>query len=169
MAHQAQILFCRMVKKIYPKYFQNSSVIDVGSLDINGNNQYLFENCSYLGVDIVKGKNVNLVLPIHLLEYPLKFDVVISTEMLEHDRFWMESLRKMYDLLREDGLMVITCAAPGRPEHGTSKHLPESSPKTNDYYRNISEQDFSNILPPSKFKEYNLRIQKDDLQFYGIK
>lgn len=48
MAHQAQIDFCTKIKNKIPQFFSNLKVLDVGSLDINGNNRYLFDNCEYL-------------------------------------------------------------------------------------------------------------------------
>ena len=36
--------FTLFVKSIFPEYFSNVVILDVGSGDINGNNQCLFEN-----------------------------------------------------------------------------------------------------------------------------
>ena len=46
MAHERQQEFCKKVKDIFPEYFKGVNVCDVGSLDINGNNHYLFEDYS---------------------------------------------------------------------------------------------------------------------------
>ena len=56
MAHIEQIIFCIKVKNMFPSYFKNIDVLDVGSLDLNGSNRYLFENCRYTGIDIGPGK-----------------------------------------------------------------------------------------------------------------
>jgi hypothetical protein len=87
MAHQAQIDYINSVKDNHPKFFKNKSVLDVGSMDINGNNTIHFTDCDYLGLDIGEGKNVDIVCPIHKFVSLYKFDVVISTEMLEHDKY----------------------------------------------------------------------------------
>lgn len=90
MAHPQQKEFCLKVKSLFPECFDNVNVLDVGSLDINGNNQYLFTNANYLGLDIGPGPNVDIIKPVHIFAYQLQyheyFDVIISTEMLEHDR-----------------------------------------------------------------------------------
>jgi hypothetical protein len=52
MAHQEQKDFCLSVKEFMPDFFKGVSVLDIGSLDINGNNRYLFENYDYTGIDI---------------------------------------------------------------------------------------------------------------------
>jgi len=139
--HDEQIDFCKKVKKKYPNHFKKKRVLDVGSLDINGNNRYLFKNCHYLGLDIVAGNNVDIVCHVHELIYdnPLPiFNTIICTEMLEHDKHWKKSLTAMYLLLKKGGLLLITAAGINRPEHGTTKTTPEDSPGTNNYYRNIS-------------------------------
>jgi SAM-dependent methyltransferase len=99
------------------------------------------------------------------------YDVVISTEVLEHDKDWQMSLTEMYHLLKHGGLMIITCASEDRLPHGTNEAHPECSPDTKEYYRNISKEDFKSVLPPELFDIYVLMNARDkqDLQFYGIK
>ena len=79
MAHQEQVDFCLSVKDRYSDFFKNANVIDIGSLDINGNNRYLFEDCNYTGVDIGAGKNVDVVSKGHEYFPNEKVDFVIST------------------------------------------------------------------------------------------
>lgn len=183
MAHKEQRRFCWSVVRKFPAHFFKKNVIDVGSLDINGNNRPYFFFCNYMGIDIVPGKNVSRVGPakdvlkelreVYLYKHcGLKvIDTIISTEMLEHDSTWKESLNEMYSTLRPGGLLLITCAGDGRPEHGTSQHHPDDSPLTNDYYCNISNNMFASVLPPALFKTYflNQDPRNCDLQFFGIK
>ena len=49
MAHPVQIVWCEKIKEDFPEYFRNKRVLDVGALDYNGNNRYLFEDCEYIG------------------------------------------------------------------------------------------------------------------------
>lgn len=182
MAHREQRQFCRWVRKRNRAYFHNVNVVDIGSLDINGNNRYLFRNYCYVGIDLVKGKNVDRVgiakdviaemIDTEDYHYHRRLtDVVISTEMLEHDKTWRESLQVMHDLLRPGGLLLITCAGVGRREHGTTHSSPSDSPATNDYYQNVSNEMFASVLAPSLFTEYYLNqdSRQHDLQFFGIK
>lgn len=189
MSHLAQRRFCKKVKSLFPGHFRKVNVIDVGSLDINGNNRGFFSRSEYIGVDIVKGRNVDVVGKAHevlptlqakngeYLWHPYDkkivqkgvFDTIISTEALEHDATWISTLEAIYDKVRKGGLIVITCAGDGREEHGTSNSKPEDSPGTNDYYLNVSNKMFSAIYHPKFFKEYFLKQVDGDLQFYGIK
>ena len=173
MAHENQVNFCNSLKKKQPSFFFKKDVLDVGSLDINGNNRHLFEDCNYIGVDLAEGNNVDIIGQIHKVAKLLKKqDVIISTEMLEHDKYYVLSLLSMVDLLKENGLLIITCATEGRPEHGTFKRSRKQSPFTNDYYRNITESDIRRVLGIDEiFKEYEFSVNKqtNDLYFWGIK
>lgn len=173
--HTEQIEFCQWVREKLPQHFNNTTVLDVGSLDINGNNRYLFHKCRYQGIDIVSGKNVDKVIACqdHLgkPQYEDHYDVIITTEMLEHDRSWEIDLQMMYWAIKPGGLLLITCAGEGRQEHGTKRTSPQDSPGTTDYYQNISLEMFSSILKPGMFSEYYLKHdrRRNDLNFYGVK
>ena len=93
MAHEAQQLFCLEVRDKYPDAFKNKRVLDCGSLDINGSNRYLFDGCTYIGIDLGPGKNVDQISLIHEFTDPEGFDTIISTECFEHDMYWDKSLR----------------------------------------------------------------------------
>jgi len=161
--------FCQSVKQQHPIYFTGVDVLDCGSLDINGNNRTLFDKSSYFGIDIVEGKNVDLITRVHRFNSSKQFDCVISTEMLEHDKYFGESLKAMYHLTKPGGLMLITAAGQGREEHGTYHHHPKDSPLTQDYYCNIDVAMFLLGLDLTKFSWYTISYFKTDIRFAGIK
>lgn len=174
MAHPAQKKFCKLVRSKYKSWFKRINVIDIGSLNINGCNRPLFYKSNYVGVDIVKGKNVDVVSLGHLYLDMITWkgytiDTIISTEALEHDSSYKLTLQSMYNSLKQGGLLLITCAGDGRKEHGTTNSFPGDSPMTNDYYCNISNDMFFEILKPDMFSVYHLEQINTDLQFYGIK
>jgi hypothetical protein len=171
MAHCAQQEYCKSIKQRFPHLFKGS-VLDVGSMDINGNNRFLFDGCDYTGIDIGEGKNVDLVVSGNLFKSNAEFDVVISTECFEHDKFWVATIFNTWMHLKSCGLYMFTCAADGRPEHGTSRTDGWSSPFTNDYYMNLNESLVRNNLPLDKmFTEFEFKTNTNpcDLYFYGIK
>ena len=180
MAHTEQKEFIKSVKQKFPTMFVNKTIIDFGSLDINGSNKEWFENCNYTGVDISEGKNVDYVSKCHEYIDNIKYDVVISTEMLEHDMYWKESLKNMLSLLKSKGLLILTCATTGRPEHGTRRSDPFTSPFTSkidewkDYYKNLTIEDVASIIKPKKnFSQYyenqTTKLPWCDYQFWGVK
>ena len=167
--HKEVKRFCQSIKIQHPLHFINASVLDCGSLDINGNNRYLFDNCNYMGIDIVEGKNVDIVTRVHEFKTDFQFDCVISTEMLEHDEFFADSLNAMFNLTSPGGLLLITAAGYGREEHGTHKIKPEDSPLTRDYYKNVDVPMLLQGLDLTKFNWYTISYFETDIRFAGIK
>lgn len=171
MAHLNQRNFCKEVKKQFPSYFKNKKVLDCGSLDVNGNNRYLFDNCKYTGIDIGEGKNVDIVSKIH--EFKGKFDLIISTECFEHDMYYEKSLQNIVSMLNSGGLFLFTCATHGRNEHGTAQTNLSSAPllsgEWSNYYKNLAESDIKQAIDINVFKEYQFRVNLLDLYFWGIK
>lgn len=184
MAHQQQKDFCRKIKNELPHFFKNKRVLDIGSLDVNGNNKELFENCDYIGLDIANGNNVDVVSVGHLYDAPDEsFDVIISTEVFEHDMFYEKTITNIIRMLKKEGLFIFTCASTGRPEHGTKRCNQDSAPLLEgvseewaNYYKNLEESDvkkiegFREAFQDGKF-EYGNYINDipNDLYFYGIK
>ena len=90
-------IFC---KNIFPEYFVNIKVLDVGSGDINGNNRFLFENCEYNGNDVIKAPNVTIVSKTKDLKFEDNyFDVIISTECFEHDPEYKQSFLYLFSIV----------------------------------------------------------------------
>ena len=179
MAHLQQQIFCLSVKKKFPDMFKGKLVLDIGSLDINGNNQYLFEQCGYLGVDLSIGNNVDIVSKGHELQFRDEtFDVIISTECFEHDTFYAKTLQNIFRMLKPGGMFVFSCATTGRPEHGTRRTTPQDSPFTqdfadwSDYYQNLEEKDIRQVMDVDElFQEYEFSVEMStfDLYFWGVK
>lgn len=163
--HQDQIDFCERLKRRFPHWFVVRNVLDCGSLDVNGNNRYLFDNSKYLGIDVFPGNNVDVVTRIHEFNHE-PFDTIISTECLEHDEFSELSLAKMIDLLTPNGVLIVTCATVGRPEHGTEECLSYASPGTLAHYRNIEPKEVSQMFSDA-FKCWSVEIHHFDLYAWG--
>lgn len=179
MAHEQQRDFCESVKEHLPSFFDGKLVVDIGSLDINGSNQYLFENSGYLGVDLFAGRNVDIACKGHELALPDEsVDVVISTECFEHDSHYEKTIKNIYRMLKPGGLFIFSCATIGRPEHGTRRTTPEDAPfiqslgEWADYYKNLEESDIRAVLDiDAAFDKYEFSTQSQthDLYFWGVK
>jgi hypothetical protein len=174
MAHQEQADFCNYVKGKFPEKFHNVSVLDIGSLDINGSNRFLFTGeYSYIGVDLGPGRNVDVICRGHEFKSDEIFDVVISTECFEHDEFYPLTLNNMYEHLKSDGVFLFTCATTGRAEHGTTRTSPADAPFVGDYYKNLTEEHIREVLDVenmfSEFQFISRETFPQDLYFFGIK
>jgi cyclopropane fatty-acyl-phospholipid synthase-like methyltransferase len=153
------------------------SVLDVGSLDINGSNKGFFTDCKYTGIDIGPGNNVDIISRAHEYTTDEKFDIVISTECFEHDEFWQLSIQNIVNnLLKDGGFFIFTCATHGRAEHGTTRSLPGCAPYIQEYYKNLDEIDFktlkiNDVYFTEYFKTYHFQVNQNaaDIYFFGIK
>lgn len=178
MAHKEQQLFFKYVKDKFPLKFKDCDVLDIGSLDINGNNRFLFENYNYTGVDIGPGRNVDVVSKGHEYKSDKLFDIVISSECFEHDMFYNKTIENCISLTKPNGMFIFSCASTGRPEHGTKRTSPRNSPLTQkiqgwqNYYKNLTENDIRNIIDVENIFydfEFKYNPSPGDLYFWGIK
>lgn len=109
--------------KIPRNVIKGSRVIEIGSLNVNGSIRKHVESMepvSYTGVDIFEHESVDVICNAYdlLNEYmPNSFDVVISTEMLEHVEKWRTAINNMKLLVRPGGLIIISTRRPGFPQH----------------------------------------------------
>jgi SAM-dependent methyltransferase len=183
MAHKEQQDFFEEVSRKFPEYFTNVKVLDIGSLDINGNTRRLLKQpYYYTGLDLDAGPNVDVVCPAHLYDCGYKFDLIMSGECFEHDMFYTQTLRNITNLLKPGGLFVFTCASTDRPEHGTLRTSPENAPFLEkygedwcNYYKNLTESDIRDVLEIDDiFEDYYFQESfsgyiGNDLYFWGIK
>lgn len=105
--------------------FKNKRILEVGSRDVNGSVRPLIEKfCfpqEYMGIDIESGKYVDIILPAEqLVSYfgESSFDIVISTELLEHVKNWRIVINNIKDVLKPKGLIFISTRSYGFPYHG---------------------------------------------------
>ena len=176
MAHPEQREMLGKIRAMFPEKFTNCSVLDIGSLDINGNNRWVFSDYSYIGVDVGPGKNVDVVSKGHEYTSDQLFDIVISTECFEHDMYYPLTLNNCARLTKPGGMFIFTCATTGRAEHGTRRTRPQDAPlldgEWGDYYKNLTEEDIRAVLDiDSIFVDYRFYVDNRnyDLSFWGIK
>lgn len=96
-------------------------ILDLGSLDVNGSYRGYFDTSpwTYRGMDMVPGKNVDIVL-----ENPYKWrevksssvDALISGQAFEHIEFFWITMLEIARVLKPGGLCCII-APSGGPEH----------------------------------------------------
>ena len=173
--HWEQTQFIRSVQQFFPSYFTQVSVLEIGSYDVNGSVRSLFDATKYVGVDLVPGPCVDVVCSGHEFRSDDRFDVAISTECFEHNPFYAETFLNMARRVRPGGIVLFTCAGEGRPEHGTRRCDPSSSPGTlklaPDYYHNLTEAHFASLDLTAWFSEYRFYRNEvsHDLYFLGIR
>lgn len=170
--HQEVRTFVEKVRELKPEFFDSTRVVEYGAHNINGSVRDYFDNpLSYWGVDLWAGEGVDYVGFAHEFQPPTAADVVISTEMLEHDPHWELTLKRAVDIVRIGGLVLFTCASAGRHEHGTHEHNPPDSPMTLDTYHNLIEADIREVWNIDElFSSYHFEYgPPGDLRFWGVK
>lgn len=99
-------------------------VIEVGSLDVNGSTRetaLALGPSQYIGVDIEVGPGVDVLCDAtNLVAWfgEESFHVVITTELLEHVRDWRSVISNMKQILKPEGVIIITTRSIGFAYHG---------------------------------------------------
>jgi 2-polyprenyl-3-methyl-5-hydroxy-6-metoxy-1,4-benzoquinol methylase len=136
----------------------NKRVLEVGSRNVNGslrNHVESLKPMEYIGVDIMPGTGVDKIVDANnLLDFfkNESFDLIISTEMLEHCKDWKNALNSMFSLCKVNGFILLSTRSPGFPYH--------SYP--HDYWR-FTTTDIKNI-----FKNNNIIQNKEDSYAPGV-
>lgn len=182
MAHKQQMEFFHAVLKAFHSYIESPSfmgVVDLGSHDLSGGPHNLLPGyIRYVGVDLAYGNNVDFVSPIELVDLPsASFSIAMSSEVLEHNPFWRETLFQLCRLSSPGGLVIWSCAGIGRLEHGTSQSdggstAPFVVQLGREYYKNISayeaELSFDHSLWFTSW-QYFENFESRDTYFVGLR
>lgn len=108
----AQLFFLNNLDKL------GGRVLEVGSYNVNGGLKEIVPQ--RIGIDMREGPDVDLICK---AEDVLKhferesFDAVISAETLEHVENWRGAMRGMWDVLKQDGWLVMTMASIHKGRH----------------------------------------------------
>jgi SAM-dependent methyltransferase len=103
---------------------ENKKIIEVGSYDINGSLRNIYETWNpkeYIGVDIEPGPGVDIVCSAEDIIDKFgenSFDIVISTELLEHIKSWRMIISNLKNICKPNGIIIITTRSKGFPYHG---------------------------------------------------
>ena len=102
---------------------KGKSILEVGSYNINGSFSSFVKGYKpekYIGVDIINGPCVDELCDAYDLIDRFgtnNFDMVISTEMMEHIIDWRKVIWNMKSLLKVGGVIMITTRSLGFPKH----------------------------------------------------
>lgn len=103
---------------------EGKRVIEVGACDVNGSARPLIESYNpqeYIGVDIIQGPGVDIICSAENLVSEFgeqSFDIVISTELLEHVRDWRLVTHNIKSICKTNGIILLTTRSYGFGYHG---------------------------------------------------
>ncbi|MDP3997098.1 MAG: methyltransferase domain-containing protein [bacterium] len=109
---------------LLPEDIKDKDILEVGSYDVNGSLKPLLsihQPKSYIGVDIEAGPNVDEVCKAEELVKRFgnnRFDVVIATELIEHTRYWRETISNIKQVCKPEGIILVTTRSKGFRYHG---------------------------------------------------
>jgi SAM-dependent methyltransferase len=140
------------------------AVLDFGGRDVNGTTRYLWPKATYVAVDITEGPGVDVVADAAEVDLDGLFEVVISTELLEHTPSGAAIIANAYRHLVPGGWFVATMAGPGRPPHSAwgAEH-----PLPGEWYRNVSPEQLSGWIEAAGFDEYEIDEAGDDVRCWA--
>ena len=133
-------------------------IIEVGAFNVNGSlRSYIekFKPLEYVGVDIEKGPCVDKICNAYDLITVFgkeSFDVLISTEMLEHVENWRLVISNFKNILKKNGILILTTRSFSFPKHDFP----------HDFWR-YEEEDFRFM-----FSDFVINQTKKDTIFAGI-
>lgn len=138
------------------------TVLDLGSRDVNGTPRNLFRDAArYVGVDICAGPDVDIVTDAAELDLGETFDVVVSTELLEHAERADAIVASARRHLKPGGTFIATMAGPGRAPHGASG---EAAPPPGEWYCNVSPDELEQWLTTAGFDRWTVDLAGEDVR-----
>ena len=142
------------------------TVLELGGRYINGGVRPLFDQAAeYVSVDIVAGKWVDVVADAADLELGRKFDVVVSTELLEHTPRAAEIVAAAFRHTKPGGTFGATMAGPGRAPHsaeGKARMAPD------EFYRNVDPAELDEWLEWAGFDDWDVELRGDDVRCVAV-
>lgn len=154
--HESILAF--LETNLSPSDIYGKRVLEVGSQDVNGSPRTVIVPLyprSYLGIDNAPGSGVDEICNADDLERKFgseSFDVVLSTELLEHVQDWRTVVSQMKRVVARTGLLVVTTRSPGFPYH----------PYPIDVWR-YRKEDFAEI-----FRDMEILVLEQDPMVPGI-
>lgn len=121
-------------------------VVEFGSLDINGSVRGLFDCDEYHGIDLQEGPGVDEVADV--VDWRGEpADAVVCCEVLEHAPDVLGIIESAFVNLKQNGLLVITCATGHRKPHSA---VDGGRLRQDEWYRNVEVDDlktyFTNLF-----------------------
>jgi hypothetical protein len=140
-------------------------VLEIGSLDVNGSVRPLFPTAKqYHGIDIAPGPGVDEVADAADWHASTLFDVVVSTEVLEHAPRWRDVVTNAWNALGAHGVLLMTCATVPRAPHSA---IDGWEVRPDEWYENVAPADvlaLTRTFDPATW-QMEVALDRGDLYF----
>lgn len=132
-----------------------ASVVEFGSININGEVRDLFGSADYTGVDIVPGPGVDVVHDCASYQHPAKVDCVVCCEVLEHTKDGRKIIANAHRLLRVGGVLILTAATDPRLPHSA---VDGAEVRDGEHYANVKVPTLRRWL--AEFSESSIEVDE---------
>ena len=144
-------------------------MLEVGSLDVNGNILDIVKDFDYVGIDMRDGKGVDVVMNGHDLSdtFGQEFDLVVCFDTLEHDdKFWL-TVAEMKKVLKPRCWLIIGTPSINHPIH---EHPHDYYRFFDSTFRNVLFDGMTNIYVEHVFNDpLGDKLRPDQVMGYGQK
>lgn len=128
----------------------------------------LFPNARWTGLDKRQGPGVNIVADATRWDpQDRRWDMVLCTEVLEHEGNWALILMTAHRALTGGGRLIVTCAGPGRPAHSWTSA--DGRPGPDEHYANVDPSTLFHVLHLAGFRDIEVQWHGDDLYATALK
>lgn len=130
--------------------------IDLGGRDVNGTVHGLFPHVAWTVLDIEPHPSVDIVADVTTWQPEGEYDIVLSTEAIEHIAGWPRIIEAGYAVLKPGGYMIVTGGSTGRGPHSCTGVVPVPA---GEHYGNVDPDDLERVAKDTGFSaihvEYN--------------
>lgn len=130
--------------------------LDIGGRDVNGTVHELLPGVAWTVLDIEAHPSVDIVADITTWRPTGRYDIVLSTEAIEHIEAWHRIIAAGYAVLRHGGYMLVTGGSTGRLPHSCTGVVPVPD---GEYYGNVAPDELERVAREAGFStvrvEYN--------------
>lgn len=140
------------------------SVLEVGSLDINGSVRPLLRDAAhYHGIDLVPGAGVDEVADAAHWVPPRRYQVVACAEVLEHAPAWRRIMAMMWSAVEAGGVLLMTCATDPRPAHSA---VDGWDVRDGEHYANVGPGEVLSLVQEWEPAAWSLQVALDRGDLY---
>lgn len=135
------------------------AVLEIGSHDVNGSVRPLFPAAHrYHGIDLAPGPGVDEVADAATWREEAAFDVVVSTEVLEHAPRWVDVVANAWASLAPGGTLLLTCATDPRPPHSA---VDGWDVRPGEWYANVAPAALLDVVRAEGARSWLLEVARD--------
>lgn len=135
--------------------YRPETVLEFGSLNINGGVRDILPDSDWFGIDIQSGPGVDKKADARIYRHPFRVAMVVCCEVLEHAPGVRGIVSNARANLHIGGALLITCATNPRAPHSA---VDGGALRTGEHYANIESEALALICEQSSLRVVGCRV-----------